>query len=68
MTIYLAGRDSEQAGHTLSLLVVTVVIGVTHCYAVFTGWRVGYIAYPDLEGDDALGQQILKVQGFALRS
>lgn len=26
------------------------------------GWRVGYIAYPDFDGSDALGQEILKVQ------
>lgn len=26
------------------------------------GWRVGYIAYPDYEGDNALGLQLLKVQ------
>jgi hypothetical protein len=26
------------------------------------GWRVGYLAYPDFEGDDALGRELLKVQ------
>lgn len=26
------------------------------------GWRVGYIAYPDYDGDDALGSEILKIQ------
>lgn len=26
------------------------------------GWRVGYFAYPDYDGDDALGSQILKIQ------
>ena len=26
------------------------------------GWRVGYIAYPDADGSDALGAQILKVR------
>ncbi len=26
------------------------------------GWRVGYIAYPDADGKDTLGQELLKVQ------
>jgi hypothetical protein len=26
------------------------------------GWRVGYIAYPDFDADDALGLQLVKVQ------
>ncbi|MEW5307472.1 MAG: hypothetical protein WDW38_008716 [Sanguina aurantia] len=26
------------------------------------GWRVGYVAYPDYDGDDAAGSQLLKIQ------
>lgn len=26
------------------------------------GWRVGYVAYPDFDGHDSLGAEILKIQ------
>ena len=29
------------------------------------GWRVGYLAYPDFDGDDRVGAQLLKVRWYA---
>jgi len=26
------------------------------------GWRVGYIAYPDFDGEDTIGQELIKMQ------
>lgn len=35
--------------------------GFSKAYGMM-GWRVGYIAYPNFDGSNALGEQILKVQ------
>ena len=47
--------------HTIGADNVINLFSFSKAYGMM-GWRVGYIAYPDFNGSDSLGSQILKVQ------